>query len=161
MVFLWRNKRIYSNKAKEQVILAPGLQKTVNAGNRMQGQCKVFTDNKKEKKKWTQQTILENTDKMSPKNSSFLKEFISIRYKAALSKHSKSVLANCVFIHGKVAPNSRSMTSGGCLERSHLFVHTSFCLCKIWKGYLPPTFQLQTNVTVLMVVPTVKFSYLC
>lgn len=50
MVFLWRNKRIYSNKAKEQVILAPGLQKTVNAGNRMQGQCEVFTDNKKEKK---------------------------------------------------------------------------------------------------------------
>lgn len=83
------------------------------------------------------------------KNPSFLKEFISIRYKAALSKHSKSVLTNCVFIRVKVASYSRSMTSGGCLERSHLFVHTSFCLCKIWKGYLPPTFKLQTDVTCL------------
>lgn len=73
IIFLWRNQTVYSNKAKEQVILAPGLQKPVNAGNHMQGQCKILTDKKKEKKKLNQQTILENTDKMSPKIHHFWK----------------------------------------------------------------------------------------
>lgn len=48
-------------------ILAPGPQETVNAGNHMLGQCKILTDNKKGKKKLNQQTILENTDKMTQK----------------------------------------------------------------------------------------------
>lgn len=73
------------------------VKKNWTAGNRMQVKCKKSTDLKKS----IQQAVLANLDKMSTKNKSFAKRFISIRYKAALSKHRKSVRDKIMYPFGK------------------------------------------------------------
>lgn len=79
--------------------------------------CKLDAKNSmdfKQKNRSNQQAVLENPDKMSLRKSSLAKRFISIRYKAALSKHRKSVHDKIMYSFRKgYLSNSRIVTSSG------------------------------------------------